>query len=633
MTFHPLTQNEMSRYEAVLNNYQRQILSIPHVRGVGVGYRHRNGKLVPEVTLVVVVTREYDPNRLAAGQRVKASYGWVETDIVRMPAVENHAAGVLPVSKRFQPVDPLIGGIQIGNSKLCKNVWGVLGAVVYDKKTGAPLGLSVQHAIGTSETPRSQNCDCSACQRAKEKTTGKGNPIKSWWIPAARTNDPISQPNSSDSQNQIGTLLKFDAKYDAAIFQLNSNRQCEPKINGLPGEIGEPTKATLGTLCRFAGAKTHTKGRIWFVGKLRGDERLQVSFDILSGCPRTAGGDSGGIWVTSDGLHPIGLHTGQITATGYAIATSIQQLVEKFHPFTFQPVQYEKLVLKTSQFETEFVKAPKDDGFFTFCGKSATATPVKITRYNHLCKPLTRGKSDSQIDALSGISAVAFKDKIYATWRSMARNQVKLGIWDHSGNTRTKYPLSNYATIFKPKLATHQNRLFLAYVSASDQKIRLNVGDGNNWGFCYLRGRQGRNNYSFTQKAASAPALASYQRRFWMSWVSENDGRINVAEWKPGLAVVGTKKATTKVRSRKLPASFQPKGDIAMSVSTATKELVLAFSTEGGGLKTIAVSLTGDWTKRTWTEINVLRSSGNSEHPPSLFCHNDRMICSRENES
>lgn len=627
MNYDALSVNEMLKYEAVMKDHEAEILGIKNVRGLGIGFRHgANRRLDSAIVLVVVITPEYESENTAYRDRVKSSYGFLQTQIIKMPKIQDQAPfPFIPMRKRFEPVDPIVGGVEIGNSNLCSYKSGVLGAIVFDKKSGEPLGLSVQHAIGDHSTAKSLNCDCDVCAKAKMESRGK---ISSWWVPAAKPNDPISQPNSFDSKNKIGTLLKFDKKFDAAIFKLNTEREIQPRVNGLPGEVNEPIKPTLGMNCLFRGAKTHTSGRIWFVGKLRGDQRLQVSFEI-TGNSRTSGGDSGGLWVTEDGLHPIGLHTGQVVTTGYAVATSMQQLVDEFHPFTFQPVQYKKLIDRVSRYHTAFCDAPDGNGLFTFCCSTTGTEPLKVQRYSDVAKPVGRPRIKSDVDALNGLSAACLRDNIYAVWRSMTGDEIKVSRWSGQGVRQTVYGLASYRTVYRPVVVNHKDRIFMAYVDRDTRRIRLLVSDGNNWNICWHQSGN-RRAYWFGGKCRSAPSLASYKGKLLMTWVGQTDGRINLMDISPSLSVRQTNRASRVVRTRKLPAQYLPSGDVALAVTPTTGELTLAMTAPGGALQAVALPIAGDWTGRTWKDANVMHDEQLSPNPPSLFCHDGRVICSRE---
>lgn len=637
-----LTLNEMLTYESVLEKYQDEIFSIPEVHGLGVGYRHRGRKLSQEIVLVTLVA----PG--CGNLPLKRKYGDVETQIIEMPKIDQESSKkkCLPWEDRFKYVNPIVGGIQIGNCNLCKYKSGVLGAIVFDQ-SGDPLGLSVQHAIGDHQSTRSTDCDCPVCTNATQKTTGAHT---SWWVPQAAPGNAISQPNSFDSENEIGTLFKINRSLDAAIFKLNTKeggRDIEARVDGIPGELNEPIKATLGTRCLFRGAKTHTEGRVWFVGKMKIDDesvrglpetfgrkvdtRVQIGFEI-TGEHHTTGGDSGGLWVTEEGLHPVGLHTGQVAGFGYAVATSIQQLVNDFHPFTFSPIQYRTMLDKVRDSHTAFVDAPDGNGFFTFCVSTHRSEPVKIQKYDDRARLIGEEKSRSNIDALNGISAACLRGDVYAVWRSMTNDEIKVSQWDNRGNLKTYYGLSSYQTVFQPDLIEYQDQLLMAYVDRSFRIWLVNT-DGSSWRFCSRQVSSGRS-YQFGKSAISAPALARLGDRLFMAWVQQigkgNDRHIKLMELRPRM---GPNDLTDVVQTVTLPPKYYPKGNIDLAVSPLSEELVLAMTTYGGALVTIAAPLEKSLAENNWSETSVLSQDYVTENPPSLFCHDGRMICTREHMS
>lgn len=644
-----LTLNEMMTYESVMEAYQNEIFGITEVHGLGIGYAHNMEtlKLTSTIVLVVLVTPQYD----WVNPAVKKKYGGLTTQVIQMPRLDEHSSKSisLPWEKRFQPVDPIVGGVQIGNSNLCKYKSGVLGAIVFDT-TGDPLGLSVQHAIGDHQTAKSTDCDCPVCVNATQKTLGNKT---SWWVPEASPGNVISQPNSFDSKNKIGELYKINRSLDAAIFKLNTengSRRIEARVDGVPGELGEPTKPTLGTECLFRGAKTHTEGRIWFVGQLKTDhcvkdlppnkfgrhvdKRIQIAFEV-TGEHSTSGGDSGGLWITKEGLNPIGLHTAQVPSMGYPVATSIQQLVKEFHPFTFSPVQYQTMLENVSEYQTAFVDSPDDKGFFTFCVTTVGMDPVKIQKYDDRGKPVGATRSVSNIDALNGLSAACLNDRIYAVWRAMTFDEIKVSQWDRDGNLKSYYGLANFYSSYKPEIVHCGNRLVLAYVDRSF-RLRLVVSDGGYWPELRYRATNGQSYVQFASRVVSAPALASMGNRLFVSWVEKkrdsNDRQIRLMEVLPNLNLHQTHLNSRVIHLSTLPEKYVPKGGVDLAVSTTTEELVLAMTTHGGALLTIATPL-DELNRKNWTETNVLTKNRVTDNPPTLFCHDGRMICTRENAS
>lgn len=644
-----LTLNEMVTYESVMETYQDEILGIANVHGLGVGYAHNMAtlKLTSGIVLVVLVTPQYD----WANPKVRMKYGELPTQVIQMPRLDEQSSkrSSLPWEKRFEPVNPIVGGVQIGNSNLCKFKSGVLGAIVFDQ-SGDPLGLSVQHAIGDHQTAKSTDCDCPVCVNATEKTQGDQT---SWWVPEASPGNIISQPNSFDSKNKIGELFKINRSLDAAIFKLSpqeGGRKIEARIDGVPGELGEPIKPTLGTECLFRGAKTHTEGRIWFVGKLKTDHcvkdlssdkfgrhvdtRVQIGFEI-TGEHETSGGDSGGLWITKEGLHPVGLHTAQVANMGYPVATSIQQLVNEFHPFTFSPVQYQAMLDDVRDYQTAFVDSPDDNGFFTFCVTTVGMDPVKIQKYDDRATPVGKTLSVKNIDALNGFSAACLGDRIYAIWRAITFDEIKVSQWDRDGNLKNYYGLANLHSSYKPEIVRCGNRLVMAYVDRAF-RLRLVVSDGTYWPALRYRATNGQSYEQFASRVTSAPALATVDGRLFVSWVEKSrDGqeqRIKLMEIDPNLDLNQSHVNSRVVHLSVLPAKYFPKRGVDLAVSTTTDELVLAMTTHGGALMTIATPL-DELNKKNWVETNVLTQKHMTDNPPTLFCHDGRILCTREKAS
>lgn len=162
------------------------LLALPHVVGAGAGWRERAGTVTDEPALVVFVVRKLPPDQLAPAARVPERVFGLRTDVVpigypralgpgraaRAPA----AAGPADLRLRTRRVRPAPPGVSVGHYR---DTAGTLGALVRDRRSGAPLILSNNHVLAN---------------RAGE---GDGR---------AAPGDPVLQPGPSDGGTAADVL-------------------------------------------------------------------------------------------------------------------------------------------------------------------------------------------------------------------------------------------------------------------------------------------------------------------------------------------------------------------------------------------------------------------------------------------
>lgn len=208
------------------------------------------------------------------------------------------------ISDLKKRTEPLVGGLQIQNRKLKKKGIGTLGCIVFDKKTGKPLGLTNRHIL-------KRKVGTSVIQPAQKRRTNKF---------------------------VIGKILRKGKKGNAndfAVFELNtSNRtyDTENSLYGLKGRIKETVKPKKGMKVQKVGQYTgHTFG---IISKLYDDSTFQIIPNPEKPTKEISdGGDSGAIWVTDEkefkavGLHRAGEKSKLAEDRAYAI--SIDRVLKK----------------------------------------------------------------------------------------------------------------------------------------------------------------------------------------------------------------------------------------------------------------------------------------------------------------
>ena len=120
---------------AAVNAAQWDILALPGVTGIGVGFREDSGQILEELAVRVYVA---DKSNVSPG--IPDNIGGVAICLIE--------GSCTPVAEDRGRYSPLVGGIRIE----CALVgFGTLGAIVQDAQTGALLGLSAYHVTGDGQ--------------------------------------------------------------------------------------------------------------------------------------------------------------------------------------------------------------------------------------------------------------------------------------------------------------------------------------------------------------------------------------------------------------------------------------------------------------------------------------------------
>jgi len=155
----------------VKDTHKQEILSKPHVIGVGTGYKVSNGVRTGELCLVTLVRRKMPLAGLSPQEVVPKSLNGVPTDVIEI-------GDVRALQARTDRWRPAPGGVSIGHYRITA---GTLGAVVHDRDTNERLILSNNHVMANSND--------------------------------ASIGDPILQPGPTDggttSSDVIANLLRF----------------------------------------------------------------------------------------------------------------------------------------------------------------------------------------------------------------------------------------------------------------------------------------------------------------------------------------------------------------------------------------------------------------------------------------
>ncbi len=126
--------------EQTLKEYQNNLLSLNNVVGIGQGIKEKDGKMLKDKCIKVLVNKKIPKKELSSYEQVPQSIEKNKTDVIEVGDVELLSNDELRLEKN-RPAQP---GVSIGHYKITA---GTFGAVVKDKRTGQPLILSNNHVL------------------------------------------------------------------------------------------------------------------------------------------------------------------------------------------------------------------------------------------------------------------------------------------------------------------------------------------------------------------------------------------------------------------------------------------------------------------------------------------------------
>jgi hypothetical protein len=336
---------------AALRRNRRQLLRLPGVTAVDIGYKIRNGVFTNELALRVHVESKLDddyfahrPNEYVSASRTikgrppKEFCGigkqTVPVDVIEagylitapLPRPSTVVETPLRNVNRRRRIDPLVGGISIGSPRASV---GTLGALVWDTTDGSICILSNWHVLaGHMHAERGTHC---------------------------------FQPGPFDrgGPNDVVARLKrwsFDSQTDAAIAELTGSRHyCAGEILSLFQQISGVAPPYLGMTVQKSGRSTeYTRGFIdglYFSSAIKYSNGIvQVFEDQIHIAPLppyyrlSEPGDSGAVWVTetnSEGYKAVGLQfAGDLLRSAfgeYALANPMNVVADRLE-ISFRPV-------------------------------------------------------------------------------------------------------------------------------------------------------------------------------------------------------------------------------------------------------------------------------------------------------
>lgn len=163
----------MERIRNLIRRYEKKLLSLDNVVGIGTGYKIVRGKITNRPAIMVLVRKKIPEGELKSKQIVPRTLNEVPTDVIEVGEIRL-------LSIRTEKSRPARPGMSIGHYKITA---GTFGAVVKDEKTGEPLILSNNHVLAN----------------ATDGSDGKSS-----------IGDPILQPGSYDGGSMSDVIAHLE---------------------------------------------------------------------------------------------------------------------------------------------------------------------------------------------------------------------------------------------------------------------------------------------------------------------------------------------------------------------------------------------------------------------------------------
>jgi len=287
---------EQDRMLKLLRKHSKDLLKYPNVHRVDVGFEFKGGKPTGRLSIRAHVTEKKSNRALPVKDRLPTELDGVPVDVIESnPRLE--------LVNRNAPIDPLIGGLTIGNTRA--TTVGTLGAIVLDQNTLQPLALSNYHVM---------------------------------IVEPANANDVIAQPMTANAADVIGRLSRWNKPLDCAVCWV-TNRTWETGLADLPNGPKGQAFVRIGMRVTKSGRTTGvTRGIV--------DGTEAGGFTIIPDAmnPNPTGevsspGDSGSVWIDSATSQAVGLHyageTDPAPDKERAWAKSMVQVSEKLGVIVF----------------------------------------------------------------------------------------------------------------------------------------------------------------------------------------------------------------------------------------------------------------------------------------------------------
>lgn len=307
-------------YEKVVKTFGQRA----NVTGIDVGYKYDGGVRTDQITVRIHVREKVPLEALSEAEAFPK-----EIDGVAIDVIQGHyspsADGILSLLARRHRRDPIQPGISVSHPLVSA---GTIGAIVFDRTTGAQCILSNWHVLAGSVF--------------------------------AQVGDAILQPGRFDSgRRETDTIARLERMYlgrrgDAAIAVLNGERQVLHTQDHTSVEVQTTRRAGLGDTVSKSGRTTGVT-----TGVVDGMGRYRITYSVgtheiegfliratTEGNPDnieiSGAGDSGSLWYDPDTHEGLGLHfageSDPAPAAEYALACHLDAVLDELN-ISLEPVE------------------------------------------------------------------------------------------------------------------------------------------------------------------------------------------------------------------------------------------------------------------------------------------------------
>lgn len=308
----------------IKDDHKDDLIKKKNVVGVGVGYKEKGGSRTNQPCITVLVERKVGESELSAIDLIPSLVDGVLTDVIEVGKIEAQQAR----TDRWRPVP---GGVSIGHPNVTA---GTLGTVVRDAETGERMILSNNHVMANSNNAAfgdsilqpgvhdggQEGPDTIAFLTAFVPINFGGvNFVDAAVASPIASEPPPEEPPTCSIANAAVLVLNIAAALVGSSHRLKAIRQGEQAEGDVLadnileiGVVSGVAEAFLGMQVRKSGRTTElTTGEVRVMDALvlvnYGDEGVAAFDRQIITSPMSAGGDSGSLLVTADGLQGVGL--------------------------------------------------------------------------------------------------------------------------------------------------------------------------------------------------------------------------------------------------------------------------------------------------------------------------------------
>lgn len=514
---------EMEALRALLKRNGKRLRALKGVRKVDVGFRWQDGRMTGEVALRVHVRKKKPIEEVAPEDLVPDEIDGFPVDVIVSNAGHQQAR---PERRRLTRRNPLMGGVEIRN--VDKDGAGTLGAIVFDRSTGAPMALSNHHVFSKNR-------------------------------PEEGIGETVNQPATTRSSDAIGSVTRGNRRLDCAVAALREGRRFSVGILDFPGGIKGVADPLLGMRVAKSGRTTGTT-----FGVIEGvtETEFTVVPTIDDGKELTSGGDSGSVWLEETSHAAVGLHSRGEPPTAAQERATVKWISKVSASLDIDLHRVAALAQTSSQgpalaaMDHRLLVAWVGAGLRLHFAGSADglrfSDPVELPDQSPAAPALT-----------------VFRGKFVAAWIGVGNNNLNISQSD-DGVTWSGTEVLAEISPSSPALAVFRRRLYIAWRGPEGRLHVMRSSDGRTWrdkrvlgdttasgptlaargfhlvlawrelGTDQLKVRRSRFGTTFGASSpveamtTARPCLREHDGRLYLAWQGVGDQRLNVLDSRDG---------------------------------------------------------------------------------------------------